>query len=58
MELTGYCSNYREREGERDEMGWLKSCSKSELGISLRILAVITNFLPLSHKLRSMVGFS
>lgn len=58
MELIGYCSNYREREGERDEMGWLKTCSKSELGINLRILALITDFLLLSHKLRSMVGFS
>lgn len=36
MELIGYCSNYREREGERDGMGWLKSHSKSELGINFK----------------------
>lgn len=44
MELTGYCSNYREGEGERDEIGWLKSYTKSELGVNLRILALITSF--------------
>lgn len=58
MELIGYCCNYREGEGERDEMGWLKSYGKSELWINSRILALITNLLLVSHKRRSMADFS
>lgn len=54
MELIGYCSNYREREGERDEMGWLKS----DLGINFKTPGSHQDFFLLSHKLRSLVGFS